>query len=251
MSDNRGMLYSYLLPVLLSLALLVTSVLLGVVNLTNLLSAAILFLIIGFSIFLAELVIGRLSRGTERQETYTLISNLLLRNRANEIAHVLSEDEVFAIETAADEVWIYAYNLAWEGEDSVFPGIVSNNLKRGVKYRYIVPNNKEVHLRVNTLRNKHSSVKNASRLVRFRSRMRDLKLVQFGITIYNPSILDPGAKTDCIVVFFPHYDFYGPKNRNEAPFITIKGQSTVEIQEGFLELWNESVEVPIVGGNAL
>jgi hypothetical protein len=175
---------------------------------------------------------------------------LLLRDRAKEVANVLSLEEVLAIETAAEEVWIYAYDLAWEGEDSVFPNVVLNNLKRGVKYRYIVPNNKQIHLRVNNLRHKYGGVKNVSQLIRFRSRPRDLKLVQFGMTIYNPSVLNRNARTDCVAVFFPHYNFYGPQN-SSAPFITIRGQSTVEIQEGFLELWDESQDVPVTDSKVL
>jgi hypothetical protein len=92
MSQNQNLLYSYLLPVLLTIALLVTSVLLGIVNLTNLLIASLLFVVIGLSVFFAELMIGRYGRGFERQETYTLIVRVQDIVNSFERAFYLDED---------------------------------------------------------------------------------------------------------------------------------------------------------------
>lgn len=247
MSTKENLIYTYLLPILLTLLLIVVTVLLGLVNFSNLLIASALFVVIGFAIFFAELLIARASRNTDRKETYTLITNLLFRNRveSNDSGNILTLDEVLTVEISADEIWIYAYDLGWEGEGSNLPDVVMNNLKRGAKYRYIVPNNKQVENRVNALRHKYNSVKNVDNLIKFKSRPRDLKLVQFGIALYNPSLLSKGklSVSDCVAVFFPHYSAYGPKNNNPH-FITLRGQSTVELQEGFYELWNEAADIP-------
>jgi hypothetical protein len=248
MSHKESLLYSYLLPILLATLLLVVSVLIGLVGLSNLLTAAALFVTIGLSIFFAELLIAKTSRISERKDMYALVTNLLFRNRSGStnMGDILSLHEVLAIEAIADEVWVYAYDLGWESEGSNLPDLVLSNLKRGVKYRYIVPNTKHAGNRVNALRHKYSSVKDVDRLIKYKSRQRDLKLVQFGIGIYNPSLLsrDSRSVTDCVVIFYPHYSAYGPKNDNPV-FVTLRGQSTVEIQEGFYELWNEADEVLI------
>lgn len=178
---------------------------------------------------------------------YSLTTSILLRNNQKYSMGFIDLDEVMAVESLSNEIWIYAYNLAWESESSKLPDLVLENLERGAKYRYIVPNNKQVTIRVNALRLKYSEVKNNNQLIKFRNRQRDLKLVQFGIAIYNPSILSGGSRSidDCVVVFFPHYQSFGP---SKSPlFITMKGQSTVEIQEGFIELWDETEEVPWLG----
>jgi len=153
-------------------------------------------------------------------------------------------DEVTAIEAASEEVWIYAYDLGWEGDNSVFPDLVGQNLMRGVKYRYIIPNKKQVLIRANSLLNKYKKIKNGKKDIIFKSRPSEIKLVQFGIAIYNPNIAlkqNRQSSSDCVVVFYPHYKSFGP--HTEARFISIKGQPTMEVQEGFLELWDDSIEI--------
>lgn len=247
MSHKENLLYSYLIPIVLAILLLVASVVLGVVGLSHLLIAAALFVVIGLAIFFAELLIAKTSRMSERKDTYELITNLLFRNSPafNSTGKILSLDETLAIEAAADEVWVYAYDLGWEDEVNKLSELVFNNLKRGVKYRYIVPNTKSVEAKVNVLRHKYCSIKGVDKLIKYKSRQRDLKLVQFGIGIINPPLLDQDKRSlrDCIVVFYPHYSAYGSIDDNPV-FVTLRGQPTMEIQEGFYELWNEADDVP-------
>jgi hypothetical protein len=243
MHKDNGLFQNYVLPLLLTLLLIVGSLLLDVINLSNIALTALLFAVIGLAVFFAELMIVRASRSLERNNTYSFVSTLLLTNRSTEGSNMLTLDEVVAIEAAADEVWIYAYDLGWEGENSELPDLVAENLKRGVKYRYVIPNNKQVFVRVNSLLNKYKKIKNYKELIKFRSRPRELKLLQFGVAVYNPAVGRGGTRSlsESVVVFYPHYSTFGP-NAN-ARFMAIRGLETTEVQEGFLELWDDAKDV--------
>jgi hypothetical protein len=235
---------SYLLPLLLTVLLIVTSVLIGFLKLTSLVLASALFAVVGLCVFSSELLISKASRREEQRNAYTFVTSVLVRERNQAANCILTLDEVLAIEASASEVWIYAYDLGWENENSGLSEVVKANLGRGVKYRYLVPNLASVLLRVEHLQRKYSATPPLDKLVRFRSRPRELKLVQFGIAIYNPSLLSGGTRAigECVVVFFPHYQLCGP---TESPlFFTLRGHPTTEVQEGFCELWNEAAEVP-------
>jgi hypothetical protein len=244
MEHDDTLFRNYLLPVLLTVLLLVASVLIGRLNLTSLMLASILFGVVGLCVFSAELLISKASRRNEQRNAYTFITSLLTKGRGEAASCILTLQEVLAIEAAASEVWVYAYDLSWEDENSPFPELVKSNLLRGVRYRYLVPNTASVSIRVNHLQRKHSAKPALGRLINFRSRPREQRLVQFGITIYNPSLLsgDTRALSESVVVFFPHYKLCGPTN--SPLFITLRGQPTIEVQEGFCELWDEAPEVP-------
>lgn len=241
MQNNNNLFQSYLLPLLLTLLLILVSLLLDIVNLTNIAMSALLFAIIGTSVFLAELLIVNVSRSLERKNTFAFVSNLLLANRSSEGSNILTLDEVFAIESASDEVWIYAYDLGWEEEGSKIPDLVFENLKRGVKYRYLVPNNKQTSIRVSNLTNKYRRIRNSAKLIEFRSRPRELKLVQFGIAVYNPSVTtgEDRSLNGCVVVFYPHYQLFGPNSSSR--FLSMRGKATLEVQEGFIDLWDDAI----------
>jgi hypothetical protein len=234
---------TYLLPILLSILLIVTSQLFSLVSLKNTLTAAALFAVIGVAVFLAELLLSP-NRSSARNDAYTLLTNLLIKGGPQSASNILNFDEVCAIESNADEIWIYSYDLGWEGDSGKFSDIVLGNLLKGVKYRYIVPQNKQVQIRIDSLLQKYSAVKNRDKLIIYRSRPRQLKLVQFGVVIYNPTISKKAGRSpdECVVIFFPHFQTSGPR-ANDAAFISMRGVSTVEIQEGFLELWDESTEI--------
>lgn len=246
-NKDNGLFQNFLLPLLLTILLIIGSLALDWVDLTNITWTALLFVIIGLAVFLAEIMAINISRNSERKNTFEFVTSLLLANRAAGGSNILTLDEVTAIEAASEEVWIYAYDLAWEGDNSVFPDLVSENLTRGVKYRYIVPNSNQVLIRVNSLLSKYKKIKNARKGIVFKCRPLELKLVQFGIAIYNPSITAEQGRqlSDCVVVFYPHYKSHAP--RTEARFISMKGPSTIEVQEGFLEFWNDSMDISNAG----
>lgn len=243
MRSDDTLFRSYLLPVLLTVLLIVTSMLIGFLKMTNLVLASALFAVVGLCVFSSELLISKASRREEQRNAYTFVTSMLVRERGQAVNCILTLDEVLAIEASASEVWIYAYDLGWENENSRLSEVVNANLGRGVKYRYLVPNLASILLRVEHLQRKYAAIPTLGNLVRFRSRPRELKLVQFGIAIYNPSLLSGGSRaaSECVVVFFPHYQLCGP---TQSPlFFTLRGHPTTEVQEGFCELWNEAIEV--------
>jgi hypothetical protein len=243
MTRDESLFNNYFLPLLVTVLLIITSLLVDLLRLTNFLIAASLFLIIGLCVFSAEMLIARGTRRAERQNAYTFITSLLFRERSQVGSAMLTLDEVLAIETVADEVWSYAYDLGWEDDNSPFPKVVNSNLGRGVRYRYIVPNTKNALIKVEHLQQLHAGAGGNERLF-FRSRQREQKLLQFGITIYNPSLQSTKARpiSETIVVFFPHYQFFGPSEN--ALFLTLRGRASLQILEGFCEVWDEAKEVP-------
>jgi hypothetical protein len=117
---------------------------------------------------------------------------------------------------------------------------VRENLERGVRYRYIVSPDPRVLGRVRRLQEKYREVAKVRDLIEFRMRAVDVKLrlVQFGITIYNPSISSAGRPiAECLAAFFPHYKSFGPEGG--AVFVSLRADETLELQEGFSDLWDE------------
>ncbi|MFM8876397.1 MAG: hypothetical protein ACKOGC_10030, partial [Anaerolineae bacterium] len=131
---DNGLFQSFLLPLLLTILLIIGSLAMDVVNLSQVTWVALLFIVIGLAVFAAEIMAISISRKSERKTTFEFVTSLLLANRSNGGSNILTVDEVTAIEAASEEVWIYAYDLGWEGDNSVFPDLVGQNLMRGVKY---------------------------------------------------------------------------------------------------------------------
>lgn len=223
---------------------MVTSLLMGLLNLKNVVLASVLFLTVGLCVFSAELLVSKVGRIQERRNTFTLLSAVLVRDRTAASSGLLTLEDVIALESASEEVWIYAFDMAWEDETSPIPAMVRANLARGVRYRYVVPDTAAVRVRVDNLRHRYTGVPNLSTLLSYRARNREEKLIQFGVAIYNPSLLSGGrrAPADVVVVFFPHYNLCGPGGG--AAFVTLRGESTVQVQEAFVEVWNTSTEIP-------
>lgn len=242
--DANEILRNYVLPLFLTILLIVTALLMGLLNLTNVVLASVLFVMVGLCVFSAELLVSKIGRIQERRNAFSLLSSVLVRDRPAASSGLLTLDDVIALESASEEVWIYAFDMAWEDETSPLPSAVRANLLRGVRYRYVVPDTGAVRVRVDNLRHRYAGVPNLSTLLSYRTRKREEKLIQFGVAIYNPSLLSGGRRApgDVVVVFFPHYNFCGPGGG--AAFVTMRGESTVQVQEAFVEVWNSSTEIP-------
>ncbi|HEV2783832.1 MAG TPA: hypothetical protein VGX25_30970 [Actinophytocola sp.] len=239
---------SYIVPILLTVALITCSQLLNLIEVRYYLPAAALVAALLAGTFGMQFLAARLSRATDRQDLFNLVSRLVMTNGINSPA-TLSESEVCAIESAASEVWIYAYDLAWEADTSPFARIVRENVARGVKYRYLVPEDRAVINRVNHIRKAVGRLRNGGSLVKFRCSQRERLITQFGLVIYNPSFQhreDGGeaASHETIAVFFPHYrDVSDEANRHDAIFLAIRGAATLKIQEAFYQYWIEAKEI--------
>jgi len=246
---------TYLLPILLYIVLIACSFVIGSIKRQNFLAALGLIALLVVGAFLAQLFAARQLATRERSALFVTLSALAFSRRDyRQESSVLSETDVLSIEAAAQEVWVYAYDLKWEGpNDSPFTRMVRENLDRGVRYRYLVPRDEGVFNRVAQLRRSHTSTKNADKLMTFKASDRERTINQFGLTIYNPRFLSDvnasDSPIDTVVVFFPHYsDFASEGNRGEALFLSTRGQSTIGIQEAYVQTW--STATPVTGMSA-
>jgi hypothetical protein len=243
--QNEQLINTYLVPLLIGAILLIISFLIGLSNFQSVFLAGLLFVVIGISIFLSEILLTKTTRINERKDHYSFLSNLLFRHYAAGSCQLLTLGEMVALEAAAEEVWIYAHDLRWEQDNNVIE-IVIKNFQRGAKYRYLVPKDPSVLIRVDALLSQYAKIRNVDNLVIFRTRGSDSKMLRFGVVIYNPSVLgsNPRGHDECVVVFIPHYSPLTSNSREIGPYFSIRGSATAEIQECFIELWRDASSVP-------
>ncbi len=247
---SRQSVESYLLPIFLTLILITCSQLLNLIKVRDYFIALPLVAVLIGGIFGIQLLAFRLIRARERDVLFELISNVVISSGSSrKTSSVLSESEVFIIESSAREVWIYAYDLAWEDDASPFTRLVKENLARGVKYRYLVPNEQTVLNRVQHIYRSVSQTRNADTLIKFRATRRERIITQFGLAIYNPNFHhggenSDGAQTAPVVVFFPHFMEFAPGSDRDRPvFLATYGASTARIQEAFFQYWKNAKEI--------
>ena len=77
---------------------------------------------------------------------------------------LISREELLRIEqrTKAKEVWIISHGLQEETDKQTYLGVVRKNIKRGIKYTYVVPDNDVTRARAEQIRAAH---RNSSKIV--------------------------------------------------------------------------------------
>jgi hypothetical protein len=258
MLEKNAVLYGLIIQILASIFLLVVSVLIGFNNFQSVGLAIGLFTCIGIWIFLFEWLLVREIRHAERKVThderragYNFLTTLLFRDRPATSSQFLTLTEILAMEAQAYEVWIYAYDLKWENDSTQIPDVVSTNLQRGVVYRYIVPLSPQINVRVQGLLAKYSDIPNRDQIIAFRTRAHEQKLVQFGIAIFNPIIMKTAEKRvvdDCVAVFYPPYSPAAQRSPDVDNYLCYRGAATIELQEAFLQLWDNETAAMVIRG---
>jgi hypothetical protein len=187
---QRQDLESYLLPVLLTLLLILTSVLLGLIDVKRVLPAAGILGLIIVVLFGGQLAAARVSRASDREALFGVLTMVAMADRElGAKSGVMSEQEVIALESCASEVWIYAYDLAWENDNSPFTRIVHDNVEhRQIPYRYLLPDANAMELRAEQVAAFLGKDRKAGKLVKFKMAARNSVMTEFGVTIYNPTL---------------------------------------------------------------
>ncbi|MFL6118216.1 hypothetical protein [Actinophytocola sp.] len=237
---------SYALPILLAIALITISQLLNLIKVKDYLIAALLLAILLGGVFVTQFLAFKAARGNERNDLFHLVSSIAMSEGfQRQSSSLLSAGSVCAIEAAADEVWIYAFDLGWEGDNSIFTHVVRENVLRGVKYRYLLPNDPLAIDRANHMRRSMTRIPRSRSLVKFRNSPRERLITQFGLTIYNPNYQhNEDGDRETVAVFFPHYrDFSDEASQADAVFLTIKGRATQKVQEAFYRYWTEASDI--------
>lgn len=232
---------SYLMPILSSILVIITGILLS--NLMTQISslyfilACCLFIIIGISIFLGEVYRSNLiDRSTVQDKDKHEVMNLdkLANNSA-----ISSLEKIVDFEGQAKEVWILGYNLSWEIENPDLFEKVSSNLKNGVKYRYLLPDSPKLRNRAKILLERlvDGETDPTKKNIEIKFQQTRIKLLQFGVCIYDPSITKHPSKSSatCIVAFFPHYE--AVTSESAQRILVLAGSQTTSIQEDYVWLW--------------
>jgi len=231
---------------------MVLSKLVGLIDARNFLKALALVAVLVITSFIAQATASRLLRERDRTQLFSVLTALSLsRDVSVHRSSILSEAEVLAIEAAATEVWVYAYDLAWENPDSGFPQTVRRNLEAAVRYRYLIPDNTDVRLQMEQLIQHHSKVRRVNTLLKCKMTKHERLITHFGMTIYNPTLLkEPRSGVDPkvavpIVVFFPHFVDFSVPGHSEEVFLAVGGPSTKRIQEAFVRYWDDAESIAV------
>ena len=247
---ERRHIETYVLPILLYLVVIGCSFLIGSLQRAAFFTSLALVAVVITGAFVAQVLAKRRLDLRDRAHLFNTLSELsFARHDSRRDSGILSEPEVLAIEACAREVWIYAYDLQWESNESPLTRLVTKNLERGVPYRYLVPRSEQVELRVKVLTRCHEHVRNVSKMMSVRTSERASTITQFGCTIYNPDLEReaPGASsaTEPVAVFFPHYaNYHAEGARGEALFLSVRGVATRDIQAAFLVAWGSATPHP-------
>jgi hypothetical protein len=155
----------------------------------------------------------------------------------------ITQAQVAAIEEHASEVWVYTYDLNWDTQDSTLGAVIENNLREAVQYRFLVPNQEDVLLRVKAMGNRYRQIPDLEKLLKFRIRPREVPFARFGISIYDPTFDKSSedrrsmAGRSCVVLF-PH--FANRRGEGTDAFVKLSGPVVAEYEAEFLSLWENA-----------
>lgn len=155
------------------------------------------------------------------------------------VAAVLEPERVFELERNAREVWVYAQELKWEATSDLFLSIVESNAKRGVPYRYLLPDTELVRNRVRTLAKRidaafeETAALAIKRQIVFRFRTDQSLIRNMCISIYNPNLLvrNHGTYVSVVVLFPP---------AGQDSFLRMPARAADDFEEQFDLDWNRS-----------
>ena len=234
---------NYILPIILAIIILAVSQLINLVSIRDLLEASALCAVIITGLFLGQFVAFKTLRIQERDALYGILSVITFSGSASKpVNGMLSQREVLGLESTAREVWIFVYNLLYERFDekrSPFTNAVVDNLERGVRYRYLIPDAPETVARARRLQTYLSQYTSSAKQLEFRVAACIPIFNQFSVTLYNPA-LPSGKKSDQessgnaspIAVYFPHaQDVSIGQDEAGAAFIAVAGNRALDIQE--------------------
>ena len=234
---------SYLIPILSSILVIITGILLSnlmaQINSLYFILACCLFLVIGVSIFLGEVYRSNLVSQSSAQDHE---HNELVRiDKLSANTSAISDlEKIVDFEGTAREIWILGYDLSWEIENSQLCEKVANNLKNGVKYRYLLPDYPKLRNRAKLLLDRvvDGETDPAKTNIEIKFQKTRIRLLQFGAAIYDPDInkRPHGTSPKCVVAFFPRYE--SVTSESSQRILVLAGNQTTSIQEDYIWLWD-------------
>ena len=238
-------LQNYIVPLVLAIVILAVSQLINLVNVSNLLEACGLCAIVISGLFVGQYIAFKALRLQERDALYGILSIISFSGATHiPTSGVLAQGDVLGMESAAHEVWVYAYDLNYENFDrsrSIFTNAVVNNLSRGVRYKYLIPNSPEIIRRAERMQDYLRRFTASASQLEFRVTDIPPLFNQLGVTLYNPDNVEgsspPRTNDDTcatVAVFFPHANTFGTEQgEGVTPFMAMRNGKAMEIQEKF------------------
>jgi hypothetical protein len=243
---------NYILPIVLAIVILAVSQLINLVSIRDLLEASGLCAIIITGLFTGQYVAFKALRIQERDALYGILSVITFSGPGSSPRKgMLSQPEVLGIESTAHEVWIFLYDMKYEDFDerrTPFTNAVVESLERGVRYKYLIPDDQQTIQRARRMQAYLSQYASSVKQLEFRIAACAPIFNQFSVTLYNPSA--PRSKKseskslsspNPIAVYFPHADDVGLNLDNSGAYFTaIMGTRALEVQEKLEALFSTS-----------
>jgi hypothetical protein len=243
---------NYILPIILAIVILAVSQLINLVSIRDLLEASGLCAVIITGLFMGQFVAFKTLRVQERDALYGILSIITFSGSASSPRKgMISQHEVLGLESTAYEVWVFVFNLNYESFEegrTPFTNAVVENLERGVRYKYLIPDSPELIARARRMHTYLRQYASTVKQLEFRVAACAPIFNQFSVTLYNPSSIGTrrtdqksDGSTAPVAVYFPHAEEVdlNPDQSNTV-FTAIRGASALNIQENLESLFESS-----------
>jgi hypothetical protein len=151
---------------------------------------------------------------------------------------IISPGRSAEIEGLAHEVWIWAYDLSWDFEGTVFNSPVYENLVERKRYRFLLPNDPSIICRMEGLICRYQDIAELDRVLEARIRKNEVPFARFGFTMYNPTFKRARRHADdSSVVLLPHFSSGAAA---DIPMVLIQGSLVNDYEREYDQLWQSS-----------
>ena len=121
-----------------------------------------ILIVVPLSFYLSIIILSNIWGKTFESEVGKKIKEIQINNAKNSIIDgIYRQERIAKIERTRffEEIWVVSPDLSYEdvidsdgkGGDGAFADVVQNNLKRGTKYKYFVPNKPSIRTRMTSL----------------------------------------------------------------------------------------------------
>lgn len=122
-----------------------------------------ILVIIPISIYVGTIMVSDLGRNTIEKEMDLEIKLIQQKIAENRIMNGICKEEQLALMEKTypfEEIWLISPDLLTEINSGIYAGVIKENLKKGTKYKYFVPETEINKVRVQIFRNSCGNSKN-------------------------------------------------------------------------------------------
>lgn len=122
-----------------------------------------ILVIIPISIYVGTIIVSNLGRNTIETEMDLEIKLIQQKIAENRIMNGICKEEQLALMEKTypfEEIWLISPDLLTEINSGIYAGVIKENLKKGTKYKYFVPETEINKVRVQIFRNSCGNSKN-------------------------------------------------------------------------------------------